>query len=581
MCVCVVGIAVDKMLINVTLLLLSSHYSFSRLPSHVPLLPVSLLPVFSSPPHTPTQALRNKLVTMLKEDNADIFDKLPPRVCRNGFSVKHYAGPVGYDCDGFVDKNKDSLSPDLQQLLQASTDNFTKMMFEARLKESQKPKKPAAKGGRGGRRATSSSLTASSVATQFKSSLTLLMADINKTNVSYVRCIKPNPNKSPDEFQHAMVIDQLRCAGVIEAIRISRAAYPNRMPHPECVLRFGILPGGGSFRTDRDGCIGLLHALIGPPSKGKSVHYEVGKLPELPPGASLVVNPVAAGSESKEGKQEGGEEGGDGEVGYAVGNSKIYFNVGVLERLEKRRETRVQELVIRAQRILRGALGRWHFAMFKKALTCLQSVARSMIQRKRFLKGKTGAMSMQARWRGVRGRRVARRRLENVTATLLQSRFRMHVKQRQFHRQKNAALRVQTFTRGRLQKRRYAVQLGEAREQAKMENQLQALQDRLAEEQRKQAVAMAEQRVAMEAAIAQARAEGAASPGKPTGGPGGEMGGMGGMGGGKAEEGDSLTAATAHMLETMKGDNAKLRHDNERLTAENDDLKVRLENTAL
>jgi myosin heavy subunit len=46
-----------------------------------------------------------------------------------------------------------------------------------------------------------------------------------------------------------MVIDQLRCAGVIEAIRISRAAYPNRMPHTECVLRFGILPGAVSVKN--------------------------------------------------------------------------------------------------------------------------------------------------------------------------------------------------------------------------------------------------------------------------------------------------------------------------------------------
>ena len=49
-------------------------------------------------------------------------------------------------------------------------------------------------------------LTASSVATQFKSSLTLLMADINQTNVSYVRCIKPNPNKSPGKIVHKPIL---------------------------------------------------------------------------------------------------------------------------------------------------------------------------------------------------------------------------------------------------------------------------------------------------------------------------------------------------------------------------------------
>jgi myosin heavy subunit len=32
------------------------------------------------------------------------------------------------------------------------------------------------------------------------------MADINQTNVSYVRCIKPNPNKSPGKIVHKPIL---------------------------------------------------------------------------------------------------------------------------------------------------------------------------------------------------------------------------------------------------------------------------------------------------------------------------------------------------------------------------------------
>jgi hypothetical protein len=37
------------------------------------------------------------------------------------------------------------------------------------------------------------------------------------------------------DMHRGQVVEQLRCAGVIEAIRISRAAYPNRLPHLETV----------------------------------------------------------------------------------------------------------------------------------------------------------------------------------------------------------------------------------------------------------------------------------------------------------------------------------------------------------
>lgn len=79
------------------------------------------------------------------------------------------------------------------------------------------------------------------VSTKFKTQLSQLMETIGATNVQYVRCIKPNAIKSKDAFTMGMVVEQLRCAGVIEAIRISRAGFPNKLFHKEFIVRFGLL----------------------------------------------------------------------------------------------------------------------------------------------------------------------------------------------------------------------------------------------------------------------------------------------------------------------------------------------------
>merc|ERR1719355_428706 len=94
------------------------------------------------------------------------------------------------------------------------------------------------------------------------------MDTIGKTNTQYVRCIKPNKNKSPTEVDNAMVVDQLRCAGVIEAIRISRAGFPARMPLAEFVQRFTPLAravaGVGGFAR------GIAAARTGQPGEAKA-----------------------------------------------------------------------------------------------------------------------------------------------------------------------------------------------------------------------------------------------------------------------------------------------------------------------
>ena len=82
-------------------------------------------------------------------------------------------------------------------------------------------------------------LVKDTVCTKFKAQLTLLMEEIERTTVQYVRCVKPNSIKSSSHYDVEMVVDQLRCAGVIEAIRVARAGYPNKLPHAEVPRRFG------------------------------------------------------------------------------------------------------------------------------------------------------------------------------------------------------------------------------------------------------------------------------------------------------------------------------------------------------
>ena len=88
---------------------------------------------------------------------------------------------------------------------------------------------------------------------QFITQLSSLMATINGTGVHYVRCIKPNTQNLPAKFEMVHTAHQLRCAGVLEAIRVSRMAYPNRMPHASFVRRYALLASGKWLEDNASG----------------------------------------------------------------------------------------------------------------------------------------------------------------------------------------------------------------------------------------------------------------------------------------------------------------------------------------
>lgn len=184
-----------------------------------------------------------------------------PGVFKNEFfGIDHYAGTVFYNVQGFLDKNRDSLNPNLQSLLESSSLSF--------LYTNQVKKK------------IFSSISAVSVASQFKTQLQSLISTLSEANPVFVRCIKPNSEKSPMEFCSVEVRNQLRCAGLLECIRIRKAGYGVRRDFEEFVKKFGVI--GGKNEDFRKRCKEILR-IVGKEGGGKEVlskdkrAFQVGK----------------------------------------------------------------------------------------------------------------------------------------------------------------------------------------------------------------------------------------------------------------------------------------------------------------
>jgi myosin-5 len=173
---------------------------------------------------------------------------------RSHFFIQHYAGKVQYDASGFLEKHKDALLPAIGALLASSSDPLVRRMFPkgpahgaaAGAAASAAAGSPAggklfAAKGRARRNMRSSALQTSTVGTQFKQSLGELLREIGRTQTHYVRCIKPNAQKQPGRFERRLVVQQLRCAGVMAAIRIARSASPSWLAHEDAWLRFQLL----------------------------------------------------------------------------------------------------------------------------------------------------------------------------------------------------------------------------------------------------------------------------------------------------------------------------------------------------
>jgi myosin-5 len=316
------------------------------------------------------ESLVSKLTSIHKEDKHVIEF---PRTSRTQFTIKHYAGAVTYESIGFLEKHKDSLLPDLSDLMRGSSKKILSDIFEAKDKT---PSTPARRGRGGG-----GALAVSNVGTQFKDNLNELMSSIRKTKVHYVRCIKPNQVKSPTEMDLAMVVSQLRCAGVIEAIRISRVAYPNRLSHEELIHKYWMFASKMKEVTIKEKCELMM----------KKLNFNS---PEM----------------------------------YQTGHTRIYFRFGVIEEMEEKKKFFLDKTVKYLQRIMRGFHVRILYLKKLDAIVKLQSVARCVIMMNRYHSFLHALIILQSHWRGRRGRLYATEVKRNAKAIILQRYIRGFVK---------------------------------------------------------------------------------------------------------------------------------------------------------
>uniref|UniRef100_A0A663M4W6 Myosin VIIB n=1 Tax=Athene cunicularia TaxID=194338 RepID=A0A663M4W6_ATHCN len=153
------------------------------------------------------------------------------------FGINHFAGIVFYESKDFLEKNRDTLSANVMQVVHSSKNKFLREIFQV---ETTPPSL-----GRGTIRQVPSlqdtTKRLSTLGGQFKQSLEKLMKILEQCQPYFIRCIKPNDYKKPLLFDRELCIKQLRYSGMMETIQIRKSGYPIRYSFEEFFERYRVL----------------------------------------------------------------------------------------------------------------------------------------------------------------------------------------------------------------------------------------------------------------------------------------------------------------------------------------------------
>ncbi|XP_029613252.1 unconventional myosin-Vc isoform X2 [Salmo trutta] len=351
------------------------------------------------------QKLYNYLV-----DNP-LFEK--PRMSNEAFIIQHFADKVEYQCWGFLEKNRDTLYEELIDTMRTS-----KFPLLANFFLEEEPGGVGSKGikvrpARPGVKPANKNLR-TTVGEKFRSSLYLLMETLNATTPHYVRCIKPNEEKMPFEYDSKRVVQQLRACGVLETIHISAQSYPSRWTYIEFYSRYSILMSQQELLlTDKkQTCRTVLQRLI----------------------------------------QDSNQ--------YKFGRTKIFFRAGQVAYLEKLRLDRLRGACVTIQKHVRGWSHRRTFLRMREAAVVLQQYVRGQRRIRKSvtaaaLKQGWAAVVIQRYWRGYLTRQIYR--TVRSSSIIIQAFTRGWIARKRYKKmvEVQKALILQKYARAWLARRRF------------------------------------------------------------------------------------------------------------------------------
>jgi myosin-5 len=263
-----------------------------------------------------------KALSQNKDSDCFIVNKMD----RASFGIHHYAGKVMYDADGFLNRNQDTLQTDLGELCAKSTNTVvTSVMADDAGASAAAP----SSGGRGPPKRQKSNIVAPTVWGKYKTQLASLMGSLRKTESRYIRCIKPNMAKKPVLLEHIPTVEQLRCAGVIAAVTLSRSAFPNKLNNNVVRFRYASLWDKEAFPSKADDSM----------TRDEVLRADCN---------ALLLCALACKEEKENGKVI---------RAFAIGNTRSYFRAGALEYLESNRLSGgLDEPATTIQKIVRGMI---------------------------------------------------------------------------------------------------------------------------------------------------------------------------------------------------------------------------------
>ncbi|XP_062298559.1 unconventional myosin-Va isoform X3 [Scomber scombrus] len=321
-----------------------------------------------------------------------------PRMSNRAFIIQHFADKVEYQCGGFLEKNKDTVNEDQISVLKASKFDLLVELFQ----DEEKATSPAGQvPGTGGR-----------------------------TRLS----IKPDKSRDTSRKEHKKTVGcQFRNSlqMLMDTLNATTPHYVRCIKPNDFKLAFSFDPKRAVQQLRACGVLETIRiSAAGFPSRWTyqeffSRYRVLMKQKDVLHDKKLTCRNVLEKLVQDQDK-------------YQFGKTKIFFRAGQVAYLEKLRADKLRVACIRIQKTIRCWLAR-----------------------KKYLRKRNAAITIQRFTRGYQARCLAKFLRRSQAATIIQKYQRMYVERKRFRQKQAAALAMQTILRGYMARQKYQALLRE------------------------------------------------------------------------------------------------------------------------